>query len=505
MSDPDVASPVALAPGISSPTPIAITRLPIRFESDASRVITLPFMVHGSHRVRTLFERLETLDEAVVGDNLARVLAGYEHRHRDVRSAFREHYVMAATSIGWTDDWDDARRLLAGSYLTMEYAIESAALFNPSIVPLPDQTGVPEGGLRFIMSLRAVGEGHVSSVVFRSGTILADHTMVMDRPARHIHRSRIAPDRSYLKELFRRKLQEMSVPMEVVDIVLDAVPERFTLAQLHEAVEHTMPLHEPIIDAQTVVGSMLWLAQSNYHVTLMPDADVSEMVIFPMSASESRGIEDLRLVRFVEDDGAVTYYGTYTAYGGEHTLPMLVQTRDFRRIDVHSLNGACAMGKGMALFPRRIGGHYVMCSRGDGENLYIMYSDYVHFWESAHPLAKPRHPWELMQIGNCGSPLETSEGWLLLTHGVGPMRTYCLGAMLLDRDDPTRIRGHLREPLLGPVGEEREGYVPNVVYTCGALIHQDRLYLPYALADKSTAIAMLQVDELLNRLLDSPP
>lgn len=227
-------------------------------------------------------------------------------------------------------------------------------------------------------------------------------------------------------------------------------------------------------------------------------------MIFPISEEESKGIEDLRLVRFVDDDGSVTYFGTYTAYNGFRVMPMMISTKDFYQIEVHSLNGACAQDKGMALFPRRIGGHYVMCSRNDGENLFLMVSDYVHFWESATRLTMPKTAWELMQIGNCGSPLETPEGWLLLTHGVGPMRTYCIGAMLLDLDDPQKVIGHLKKPLLTPVGDEREGYVPNVVYSCGAMIHQDKLYLPYALADKSTSIATIDMDELLNRLLDSP-
>ncbi len=213
------------------------------------------------------------------------------------------------------------------------------------------------------------------------------------------------------------------------------------------------------------------------------------------------GIEDLRLVRFVDDDLGVRYFGTYTAYNGSHALPQLMETRDFHHLQMHTLNGAVVQNKGMALFPRRIGGQYCMSSRIDGENLFMMFSDNIQFWETAEMLQAPRRLWELMQIGNCGSPIETSEGWLLLTHGVGPMRKYCIGAMLLDRDDPLRVIGDLKEPLIAPTEHEREGYVPNVVYTCGAIVHQDCLFIPYAMSDTSTGFAVAPLERLLGELL----
>src|SRR5690606_23835778 len=282
-------------------------------------------------------------------------------------------------------------------------------------------------------------------------------------------------------------------------------PEKFTLAQLNETVEQVRPRYRTRPAERQMLETILWLARSNYHIDRDPQAEISEIVIFPMSESESHGIEDLRLVRFVDEDGSTTYYGTYTAFNGVRTLPMLISTADFRRIEVHSLNGACARNKGMALFPRRVGGHYVMCGRTDGENLFILFSDYVHFWETSERLRYPKLPWELMQIGNCGSPIETSEGWILLTHGVAPMREYSIGAMLLDLEDPLRVIGHLREPLITAEGEEREGYVPNVVYTCGAMVHDEKLYVPYAQADRSTSFAVVELAALVDRLLDSPP
>jgi predicted GH43/DUF377 family glycosyl hydrolase len=480
---------------------LLVRRLAIRFEGDDRRVILRPFVLSNS-RVRTLFERLEPMDEETAFHLLTEVQIGYADRHTNLQASFDEHFRLGADLIGWNNGWSETKRSLAGAYLTMEYAIDSAALFNPSIVLHPNQSGLGPGDARFLMSLRATGEGHVSSIVFRTGVISAGMKLNVDPLPTKLHRARVAPDRAYDKGFFRQKLREMSLHGEVIDRVLERVPELFSLSQLSLAVEEARPALGHIAQAGETLRTMLFLAQSNYHINLASGAPISELVIFPMNEDESRGIEDLRMVRFTEDDGRVMYYGTYTAYNGFRTLPMLMSCNDFRRIEIHSLNGAAALNKGMALFPRRIGGNYVMCSRIDGENLFISYSNAVHFWDRAEQLIAPKYPWELMQIGNCGSPIETSEGWLLLTHGVGPMRSYAIGAMLLDRNDPLRVIGHLREPLITPVGEEREGYVPNVVYTCGAMVHGSELYIPYAQADKSTGISVVDMDGLINRLMD---
>jgi predicted GH43/DUF377 family glycosyl hydrolase len=282
---------------------------------------------------------------------------------------------------------------------------------------------------------------------------------------------------------------------------MNSMPDYFTFEELEHAIDRAHQAHPEMFELEEATNGMLWLARSNYHLELPLDAPASEIVIFPQSDNESMGIEDLRMVRFVDANGAVTYFGTYTACNGYRVLPQLLETSNFHRVAVHTLNGARARNKGMALFPRKIGGHYVMCSRIDGENLYIMYSDFVHFWESATLLERPQHPWEYVQIGNCGSPLETPEGWLLLTHGVGPMRQYCIGAMLLDLEDPLKVIGHLDEPLIMPTEAEREGYVPNVVYSCGAMIHEGHLYIPYGMSDMATGMACVRVDALLERLL----
>ena len=501
MIQEDRATQGAAAGDIMASGDLSVRRLPIRLEGDDRRVILRPFvMSHG--RVRSLFERLHDLPEGVVATLLADVSSSFADRHVDLAASFEEHFRIGVESTGWTQSWSKARQDLAGAYLTMEYAVDSAALFNPSIVAHPNQSDLPAGAARFLMSLRATGEGHVSSIVFRTGTITADLQVNIDPLPSRLSRARVAPDRSYERKLFGRKLGEIGTDGQIVEQVMQRVSERFTLKQLSSAVEEVRRAAKGIAHAAETLRTILFLARSNYHIDLIPGAPISELVIFPTSDDDSRGIEDLRMVRFVEDDGSVLCYGTYTAYNGFRALPMMMCFHDLRRIEIHSLNGSAALNKGMALFPRRVGGNYVMCSRIDGENLFISYSDAVHFWEHAKRLIAPKYTWELMQIGNCGSPIETPAGWLLLTHGVGPMRCYAIGAMLLDLNDPLRVIGHLREPLITPLGREREGYVPNVVYTCGAMVHGDYLLIPYAQADKSTGISAVELSRLIDRLID---
>jgi predicted GH43/DUF377 family glycosyl hydrolase len=480
---------------------LSVRRLPVTFTSDIRRVITRFFDPGGEARIRHVVDRVSNLSGGQVDRLLDDVLLKFRARHSDIASTFEENYRAAMTMIGLSDDLSHNRCLLIGAYLTAEYSIESAALFNPSIVPHHNQRDLPAGAVRFIMSLRATGEGHVSSIVFRTGVITADHQIEIDPCGRLARPIRVVPDKQYDKPLFRRKLKDIGVHEEAMNLVLDRLADSFTLAQLERAVVEARDAGSEHLRLETSFHDIRWLAQSNYQLELPREAEASEVVIFPQTSNESHGIEDLRMVRFVDDDGTVTYYGTCTAFDGYCVLPQLIETRDFFRIGVHTINGACAQNKGMALFPRRIGGHYVMCSRIDGENLYIMVSDIVHFWETAERLRTPRQPWEFVQIGNCGSPLETPEGWLLLTHGVGPMRTYCIGAMLLDLNDPFKVIGCLDEPLITPTERERDGYVPNVAYSCGAMIHDERLYLPFATSDRITRIAMVSLDSLLNRLV----
>jgi predicted GH43/DUF377 family glycosyl hydrolase len=481
-------------------TSLTVERLPQTFVSDDTRVIPRLFSPGSEHRIRRVVERVLHLTDDEVEDVLGRTLQRYHARHRDIGAVFEEHFAELAEEYGQNEDIDHARRLLIGAYFTMEYSVESAALFNPSIVPHPRQDGVPAGSLRFIMSLRATGEGHVSSIVFRTGIIDGEGRIEFDEPSRFTHRVKPEWNRVFKRDWLFRKLIEMGAYDETVQAIVDGLAEEFTYQELVQAVEATpCPVDAPD-QAEQAKENVLWVARSNYVLHLSQGVDPSEVVIFPASENESRGIEDARLVRFTDDDGATRYYATYTAYNGFRILPQLLETENFQRLRVRTLHGKFAQNKGFALFPRKMDGCYLMLSRLDGENNFLMTSPDVAFWNEAVQLQTPTHPWEFVQIGNCGAPLETKKGWLLLTHGVGPMREYCIGASLLDLENPAKVIGHLREPLIVPADDEREGYVPNVVYSCGALIHGGKLIIPYAMADSATSFASVSVDDLLSHL-----
>ncbi len=497
---PAIATGHACAGGEDGPGP-AVRRLPVSLYGDETHLVQLPMIPLGT-RLASLFERIGQLPDDRVAGCLEEILAAYGQRHMDLPSAFEAHYRQAQALIGWQADWSPRRRKLAGAYLTMEYAIEGVALFNPSIVPHPDQANVPDGAVRFLMSLRATGEGHISSIVFRTGVIGTSGEVTLDPPPTTLARAQVSPDQQFLKHLILRRLREMGLRgMRVVEKVLSMLKDSFTITELNHAVAEFRKNDPSARGSSQAIETMIWLARSNYHVSLPPKADITQLVLYPATQEEAHGVEDLRMVRFVENDGSVEYFGTYTAYDGTRILPMLIRTKDYKQIEVHSINGAAALDKGMALFPRRINGHYAMCSRIDGMNLYIMYSDMVHFWETATPLAGPYAPWNLLQMGNCGSPIETPEGWLLLIHGVGPMRKYSIGAMLLDLDNPLKVRGRLSKPLVSAGPSEQYGYVPNVVYTCGAMIHGDTLYMPFALTDRYTTMCAINTDELIRSLI----
>jgi predicted GH43/DUF377 family glycosyl hydrolase len=286
-------------------------------------------------------------------------------------------------------------------------------------------------------------------------------------------------------------------------MIIDALEETFTLEQLDKSLKN-LAQHRQIVtrEEQRTLECVHWLAESNYEISFAPTTAMSERILFPISANESNGIEDARFVRFIDDDGTVTYYATYTAYNGRVILPQLLETRDFLNFRILTLNGNAVENKGMALFPRRINGQYAMLSRQDDESLYLMYSENPHYWNNPKKLISPKYPWEAVKLGNCGSPIQTDAGWLVLTHGVGSMRQYCISAVLLDIEDPTKVIGRLSKPLIQPEGNEREGYVPNVVYTCGAMLHNNTLILPYAMSDVATAVGTLNIDDLLSALLE---
>lgn len=477
-----------------------VNRLPVRLAADPRRVIARSFLPGQAERIRTILARVRSLGDAEVAAAVTALVADYRQRHKDIRGIFRQSYQAALALTGDGPEPSEDRRLLAGAYFTLEYSLESVALFNPSMVRHPDQNGVAPGEVRFILSLRACGEGHISSIEFRSGLVHADLSVAVDPPTRYAMTARPLDDALYDKETYLRKLVEMKAHRSTAEPVLELLDAQFTASDLKYAIAKCTPT-EGHTQWKELCDNMTWLARSNYELEFSPHTDLSERVIFPVTESESRGIEDARFVRFTHPDGRVAYYATYTAYNGFRVLPQLIETVDFRHFKVTTLNGRCVQNKGMALFPRKVGGQFIMASRLDGENIYLLASDNIHFWNESKLIHGPSQPWEFVQVGNCGSPIETDAGWILLTHGVGPMRQYWLGALLLDLDDPSRVIGALREPLLTPNADERDGYVPNVVYSCGAMRHGDHLVLPYAVSDSHTSVATMAIAELLQKLV----
>lgn len=466
--------------------------------ADRSRVLMRPFRPTTDDIARRIADRVMALPEEQVVGLLGQVLGEFADRHEQVESIFLKRFEQAKIYLEPGAQLSPARQMLLGAFFTHEYSPESAALFNPSIVPHPDQSGLPKGALRFILSLRATGEGHISSITFRTGTISAQNRITLTPPVPFAAEPERLHNAAYDKGLFAHKLEEAGVQNDFCRRVLDQLQENFTLKELH-AVLLASGLTTDTSDttAARATRGILLLAESNYEVNFAPGSRVSQRVLFPSAPSQSNGIEDARFVRFQNEDGSITYYATYTAYDGKIILPQLLETPDFVHFKFSTLNGPAVQNKGMALFPRKINGQYVMLSRQDDENILLMSSDNVRFWQTPRLLLSPAQPWEFIKIGNCGSPIETEAGWLVLSHGVGAMRKYCLGAFLLDLNDPSRVIGRLREPLLSPNEAEREGYVPNVVYTCGALIHGSELIIPYAMSDSATSFASVSLDHLL--------
>jgi predicted GH43/DUF377 family glycosyl hydrolase len=437
---------VSYAENIVSPAKF-LSRQALYLRPDPARVVVRPFRpateprdLNATDKTRAnhIVDRVLALDPETAASQLADVLENFQGRHRNLLGVFEARADEMEDAFAAHATFTAEQRRLVGAYFLLEYSFEAAALFNPSIVPHPDQSGAPSGGLRFILSLRAVGEGHVSSLTFRSGSIAADGKVTLDPSAR-----------------------------------LASIPKLKN--------RNPVPLGDQV------------------ELEFAPEEDISERVIFPVTDAQSNGIEDARFLRF-DTGGEQTYYATYTAYNGRAIRSELLETRDFLRFRMSPLAGAAAMNKGMALFPRRVGGQYAMIARQDNENLHLIYSDDLYTWNGGIAILKPKFPWEFVQIGNCGSPIELDEGWLLFTHGVGPVRKYSIGAVLLDKNDPSKVLARARQPLVRPEAFEREGYVPNVVYTCGAVRHNDRIVLPYAVSDTFSNFATVKIAALLNMM-----
>jgi predicted GH43/DUF377 family glycosyl hydrolase len=480
--------------------PLAVKRSPVRLTADASLTITRLFWP-GPDRAANVIDRVSALDDGQVRRLLDATRGEFAHLHNGIENIFLAHYEQAAKRVEMPISATHERKLYIGACFTLEYAFASAAMFNPSMTPAIDQSGLEPGSLRFVMSLRAVGEGHLSSIVFRRGVVKANGEIVMEPPGPYHEPLRRAEYERFSKAKFRVKLAELGVRDAIMEVVLRRLGERFTAEDLREAINGPQALIDGLLRSDSESAGFEWLAGCDYDIEASPEGSITEVVLFPICEAESQGMEDMRIVRFSDDDGSVRYYGTYTAYNGRQTLPQIVEMPELNVARVRTLHGRCARNKGLALFPRKVGGHYMMSGRIDGENLFILTSDSVHVWDEAVKVQEPQFPWEVIQVGNCGSPIETDAGWLLLTHGVGPMRRYCIGATLLDRDDPTKLLGRLAEPLLMPTAEERKGYVPNVVYSCGGLVHNGLLVIPYGISDAATGFATVSLDDLLARLV----
>ena len=480
-----------------------VTRSPQRLAANPSRVITRHFVPgregfeHQESRAGAVLARILALDEGQVRSSLDDVVTRFDERHRDLADTFRRHARELADRLEAGRELSEARKLLLGAAFTSEYAIEGAALCNPSIVAHPDQAGTVAGSLRFVMSVRGIGEGHRSSIGFRTGVIDAAGGITIDDPAPFATVGAAAEPALLDAAVFRSELARLDDAGEAADYVLDRLGERFTQTALDQQFARLQASLSTRRHAKETMSLLRSIAERTYAVEFSDRITLSERVLWPSMGAEQAGMEDARFVRFIDDDGSIIFYATYTAYSGSHISQQLLTTTDFQSFTSAPIVGRAAANKGLALFPRRIGGRFAAMSRSDRESNTVAHSDHLSVWTSTLPCQSPTRAWEVLQLGNCGSPIETDAGWLVLTHGVGPMRTYRIGAILLDLDDPTRILGQLTQPLLSPASDEQDGYVPNVVYSCGALVHADTLVLPYGIADASIGIATVPLPELL--------
>lgn len=520
---------------------ITVTRKKYIFSPDPSRIIAR-FLYLDDERSANIIRKVLAMPEKEVNLAMSQLLRGYSRRHRNISRIFEKHFDRLARIFDKIEvneeDLTPTQKALIGSYFTMEYSIESAAFFNPSVVEDPDQSEIRPDEKRVIFSFRATGEGHISSIVFRTGILDRNNNLSIEPVGKMLAEADVIKRNSYDKKAFQKKLDEMneagkSISPAILDthevisdqgnaippvitvkpdetqasknivspaFILDKLGDNFTYGELMRNIEIVKKNADITADHIAIINQMLWLASSHYEINFSIDSAISERVIFPVSATEQKGIEDARFVKFTEDNGDITYYATYTAYDGISILPKLIKTTDFYNFKILPINGEIAQNKGMALFPRKIKGKYAMLCRIDGVNNYIAYSDSINIWHKAKKIQEPTYPWELVQVGNAGSPIETEDGWLVITHAVGSMREYTLGASLYELDNPEKLIGRLSSPLMMPNDTEREGYVPNVIYSCGSIVHNNDLIIPYAMSDHSSTYATCDLRELLDVL-----
>ncbi|OQP68583.1 glycoside hydrolase family 130 protein [Niastella populi] len=481
---------------------LQVSRTNVRLSPDVRKVIPR-FFNTGDERSRTLISRVLSLPEEEAKALLHQVQHEFSNRYSNIGLVFEKHFdlvkhyvpekIMPVLSI--------EKKLLIGSYFTMEYSLEHAALFNPSIVEAPDQSDAGEGERNVIISFRATGEGHVSSLVFKQAKLNEKDGIQFGPSGKYLSEGRVTQKKRNEKGAFKELLSQTLLPVDIREDILSRLPDTFSYKEIEATLKTALHQLESGMAKNKLRYDILSLVNTTYELHFQSDSLLSERVIFPVTFTEKNGIEDARFIKFTAEDGSIKYMATYTAYDGSFILPHLIETRDFLHFKMSALHGKAAVNKNLALFPRMINGHYAMIARIDGVNNYIMFSDDLYLWETATLLQQPMYPWEFIQIGNAGSPIETTRGWLIITHGVGPMRKYCLGASLFDLNDPAKELGRLKYPLLMPEEDERHGYVPNVVYSCGSIIHGDKLFIPYAVSDYATSFATVPLEALLDEIM----
>lgn len=483
---------------------LTVTRSNIRLNPDYKKVIPR-FFNTGNERSLLLISKVLQMEDKDIDTLLNHIFKEFSNRYRNIQAIFLKHFnlIKHLLADNEPDALPEKKKLLIGSYFTMEYSIEAAALFNPSIVEDHDQSGAGVGQKKVIVSFRATGESHISSIVFKRGTLDENGMIYFEPSGLFLSEGVVTEHNGDHKIAIENVLLQMVLPEDILPTILNQLPAPFSYKEVEAVLKNALTQIEATDEKTKLKYDILSKVNTSYELQFSADSLISERVIFPVTITEKNGIEDARFVKFAEEDGTFTYIATYTAYDGSFIMPQLIVTEDFSHFKIKPLHGKAAINKNLALFPRKINGQFVMLSRIDGINNYIMFSDDMYVWEEAILLQEPKYPWEFVQIGNAGSPIETEKGWLVITHGVGPMRRYCLGASLFDLTDPTIELGRLKEPLLMPNDEERDGYVPNVVYSCGSMIHGDNLIIPYAVSDYASSFATVPVKELLEEIMNN--
>jgi len=473
------------------------------FEPDPSRIIPR-FISTSESRSLQIVKSVLAMPESEVINAINPLLRDFSTRHRNITRIFDKQveklsHIFEHLEID-VKDLSLARKALIGSCFTLEYSIESAAFYNPSIMEDPDQSELRPDEKRVIISFRATGKGHISSIVFRSGVLDRDNNLTLEPVGKMLAEADVIKQSVYNKQIFLEKMGEaQDIENDITPaVILEKSGDNFTYDELKQCLEEakqTLPS-----STEMIINQMMWLASTHYEIDFSIDSAISERVIFPISSAEKKGIEDARFVKFTDDNGEVTYYASITANDGTTIIPKLIKTTDFYHFNVLPMYGEIVRNKGMALFPRKINGKYAMLCRPDGVNNFISYSDNINIWREAKLIQEPKYPWELLKIGNAGSPIETEDGWLVITFAVGPMKKGVISASLFELDNPEKEIGRLKSPLIMPNESEREGYVPNVIFSCGSIIHGEDLVIPYAMSDHSSTYATVNLKELLNEL-----